>query len=86
MVADTFANREQVTIMSIQQNSRFTSLENESKKIMLALLANKEALFAAIESNFRNLNLSSHQSTQRLERFCTLIRKQPQEESRAPYS
>jgi hypothetical protein len=59
MVADTFANREQVTIMSIQQNARFTSLENESKKIMLALLANNEALLAGIESNFRNLNLLS---------------------------
>ncbi|PMD34239.1 hypothetical protein L207DRAFT_138175 [Hyaloscypha variabilis F] len=51
--------REQVTIMSIQQNARFTSLENESKKIMFALLANNEALLAGIESNFRNLNLSS---------------------------
>ncbi|KAE9379481.1 hypothetical protein N431DRAFT_451335 [Stipitochalara longipes BDJ] len=51
--------RKEITTMSIQQNARFESLDNDTKKIMLALVANNEALLNNIESNFQALNLSS---------------------------
>jgi len=59
MVAYTPSNRKQITTLSIEQNSRFTSLDNDIKKVMLALLANNEALLTSIESNFKALDLSS---------------------------
>lgn len=61
MGAETSTNRKQVTSMSIQQNARFTSLDNEAKKIMMALLANNEALLAGIEKNFNILGISVHE-------------------------